>query len=171
MAATGAIQNYGIWSHFVYADSPGHPTTARQIERFGQALEVAKDLGVVPEVRHLANSAATVTLPAAHFDLVRPGVAVYGLSPVPSEGNFGLTPAMTLRSRLANVKRVAAGEGVSYGHQYFLEADSTLALVPLGLCRRRAARCDQPRSGQHQRPALPGQWTGLHGSVRGRPAR
>lgn len=132
VAATGAIQNYGVWSHFVHADSPGHPTTARQIERFGQALEVARGLGVVPEVRHLANSAATVTLPQAHFDLVRPGVAVYGLSPVPADGSFGLTPAMTLRSHLANVKRVAAGEGVSYGHQYVLAADSTLALVPLG---------------------------------------
>jgi alanine racemase len=131
-AATGVIENVGIWSHFVYADSPGHPTTAHQIERFGEALEVAAGLGVVPQVRHLANSAATVTLPQAHFDLVRPGVAVYGLSPVPEQGDFGLVPAMTLRSRLANVKRVAAGEGVSYGHQYRLEADSTLALVPLG---------------------------------------
>ena len=131
-AATGVIVNAGIWSHFVHADSPGHPTTAAQIERFGEAVEVAKGLGVVPELRHLANSAATVTLPQAHFDLVRPGVAVYGLSPVPPEGNFGLVPAMTLRSQLANVKRVPAGEGVSYGHQYQLSTDSTLGLVPLG---------------------------------------
>lgn len=131
-AATGVIETTGIWSHFVHADSPGHPTTARQIERFGDALQVAKGIGVVPEVRHLANSAASVTLPQAHFDLVRPGIAVYGLSPVPDQGDFGLVPAMTLRSQLANVKRVAAGEGVSYGHQYRLERDSTLALVPLG---------------------------------------
>ena len=131
-AATGVVETTGIWSHFVYADSPGHPTTARQIERFGDALEVARRLGVVPEVRHLANSAATVTLPQAHFDLVRPGRC--GLRPVAGaeQGSFGLTPAMTLRSRLANVKRVPAGEGVSYGHQYVLDADSTLALVPLG---------------------------------------
>jgi alanine racemase len=131
-AATGMIVNAGIWSHFVHADSPGHPTTAAQIERFGEALEVARALGVEPELRHLANSAATLTLPRAHFDLVRPGVAVYGLSPVPQQGDFGLVPAMTLRSRLANVKRVPAGEGVSYGHQYRLQADSTLGLVPLG---------------------------------------
>jgi alanine racemase len=129
------IRAAGIWSHFVYADQPGHPTTARQIERFGEALQAAKAAGVVPEVRHLANSAATVTLPQAHFDLVRPGVAVYGLNPVPDAedgADFGLVPAMTLRSELANVKRVPAGEGVSYGHAYVLEADSTLALVPLG---------------------------------------
>jgi len=131
-AATGVIVNAGIWSHFVHADSPGHPTTAAQIERFGEAVGVAEALGVVPELRHLANSAATMTLPQAHFDLVRPGVAVYGLSPVPADGDFGLVPAMTLRSRLANVKRVPAGEGVSYGHQYHLSVDSTLGLVPLG---------------------------------------
>ena len=131
-AATGVIETTGIWSHFVHADSPGHPTTARQIERFGDALDLAKAIGVVPEVRHLANSAASVTLPQAHFDLVRPGIAVYGLSPVPHEGDFGLVPAMTLRGQLANVKRVPAGEGISYGHQYILDRDSNLALVPLG---------------------------------------
>ncbi|HTZ42755.1 MAG TPA: alanine racemase [Jatrophihabitans sp.] len=131
-AAAGLVVTAGVWSHFVHADSPGHPTTARQIERFTEALATAERIGVVPEVRHLANSAATVTLPQAHFDLVRPGIAVYGLSPVPEQGDFGLRPAMTLRSRLANVKRVPAGEGVSYGHQYRLETDSTLALVPLG---------------------------------------
>jgi len=131
-AASGVIVNAGIWSHFVHADSPGHPTTGKQVERFTEALAVAERLGVTPEVRHLANSAATVTLPQAHFDLVRPGVAVYGLSPVPQQSDFGLVPAMTLRSRLANVKRVPAGEGVSYGHQYWLESDSTLGLVPLG---------------------------------------
>jgi alanine racemase len=131
-AAIGLVVNAGIWSHFVYADSPGHPTTGKQIERFVEAVDAARAIGVVPELRHLANSAATVTLPAAHFDLVRPGIAVYGLSPVPQQGDFGLAPAMTVRSRLANVKRVPAGEGVSYGHQYRLSADSTLALVPLG---------------------------------------
>ena len=131
-AAAGQVHNVGIWSHFVYADLPGHPTIGRQVERFGEAVEVARTLGVEPELRHLANSAATLTLPQAHFDLVRPGIAVYGLSPVPEQGDFGLVPAMTVRSRLANVKRVLAGEGVSYGHQYRLSADSTLALVPLG---------------------------------------
>jgi alanine racemase len=131
-AATGVIETTGIWSHFVYADSPGHPTIARQIERFGAALDLARSLGVVPEVRHLANSAGSVTLPQSHFDLIRPGVAVYGLSPVPERGNFDLVPAMTLRSTLANVKRIGAGEGVSYGHQYVTERETTLALVPLG---------------------------------------
>jgi alanine racemase len=131
-AATGVLDPVGIWSHFVHADSPGHPTTALQVARFGEAVEVAAGLGVVPQVRHLANSAATVTLPAAHFDLVRPGVAVYGLSPVPERGDFGLVPAMTLRSHLALVKQVPEGTGVSYGHQFVTATDTTLGLVPLG---------------------------------------
>lgn len=131
-AASGVIETTGIWSHFVYADSPGHETTKRQVDRFHSALEAAERLGFRPEVRHLSNSAATVTLPEAHFDLVRPGIAVYGLSPVPEHGDFGLTPAMTLRTQLANVKHVGPDEGVSYGHQYFTKSDTTLALVPLG---------------------------------------
>jgi alanine racemase len=73
-----------------------------------------------------------VTLPEAHYDMVRPGIAVYGLSPVPELGDFGLRPAMTLSARLALVKRVEAGAGVSYGHLYTTERETTLALVPLG---------------------------------------
>jgi alanine racemase len=122
----------GIWSHFVWADAPGHPTTAKQIRVFGEALDVAARAGVRPQVRHLANSAATVTLPEAHFDLVRPGVAIYGLSPVPERGDFGLVPAMTLRADLVLAKRIRAGEGISYGHQYTTSRDTTVALVPLG---------------------------------------
>ena len=93
---------------------------------------MAEAAGLDIEVRHLANSAATLTLPAAHFDLVRPGIAVYGLNPVAQLGDFGLTPAMTLRAGLASAKRVRAGEGVSYGHEYTTPRDTNLALVPLG---------------------------------------
>jgi alanine racemase len=131
-AAAGEVEIVGVWSHFAYADEPGHPTIARQIAAFSDALDVAARAGVQPQLRHLANSAATLTLPEAHFDLVRPGVAIYGLSPVPERGDFGLTPAMTLRSGLASVKRVRAGEGVSYGHSYTTSSETTLALIPLG---------------------------------------
>jgi len=131
-AAERAVHVAGIWSHFAYADEPGHPTIGKQLDAFRGALDVAESLGVHPEVRHIANSAATLTLPDAHFDLVRPGIAIYGLTPVPQQGEFGLVPAMTLRSRLASVKRVRAGEGVSYGHVYTTTRDTTLALVPLG---------------------------------------
>ncbi len=129
-AKSDHVEAVGVWSHFAYADEPGHPTIGKQIDAFRAALEVAGAAGVLPEVRHLANSAATLTLPDAHFDLVRPGIAVYGLSPVADD--FGLVAAMTLRAGIASVKRVAGGEGVSYGHQYTTERETTLALVPLG---------------------------------------
>jgi alanine racemase len=133
--AEGLLTVVGVWSHFAYADEPGHPTIHGQIAAFAQGVEVAERAGVHPEIRHLANSAATLTLPAAHFDLVRPGIAVYGLSPGPSVGTaagLGLTPAMTLRARVALTKRVPADVGVSYAHRYRTAAETTLALVPVG---------------------------------------
>jgi alanine racemase len=129
--AAGEVELIGIWSHFAYADAPGHPTIARQVAEFTDAVDVARRLGVDPPLRHLANSAATLTLPDAHFDLVRPGIAVYGLTPVPPE-RHGLTPAMTLRSSVALAKRVPGGSGVSYGHVYTTDRETGLALVPLG---------------------------------------
>ncbi|HEY0530834.1 MAG TPA: alanine racemase [Actinoplanes sp.] len=129
--ADGHIEVIGVWSHLVYADVPGHETTDRQVAAFAEALAVAERLGVTPRYRHLANSAATLTRPDTHYNLVRPGVAVYGLSPVPGE-TFGLRPAMTARARVALTKRVPAGQGVSYGHTYVTERETTLALVPLG---------------------------------------
>jgi alanine racemase len=133
--ADGSIRVVGLWSHFAYADSPGHATIAAQAAAFADAVRVAEAAGLQPEVRHLANSAATLTAPEHHFDLVRPGLAVYGLSPVPEVGDpasFGLRPAMTLSGRLVLVKRLPAGSGLSYGHIYTTERETTVGLVPLG---------------------------------------
>ena len=133
--ADGAVSVVGVWSHFAYADAPGHPTIGKQAEEFRRAVEHAEGAGLRPEVRHLANSAATLTAPDQHFDLVRPGLAVYGLSPVPEVGgpdDFGLRPAMTLSAGLVLVKRVPPGSGVSYGHIYTTDRETTLGLVPLG---------------------------------------
>jgi alanine racemase len=135
LEAEGAVRVVGVWSHFAYADAPDHPTVRLQQERFAEAVREAEKAGCDLEVRHLANSAATLTNPSAAFDLVRPGIAVYGLSPVPQLGDpasFGLTPAMTLTADIAVVKQVPAGQGVSYGHQYVTQRDTTLALVPVG---------------------------------------
>jgi alanine racemase len=129
--ADGEIDVVGVWSHFVYADLPGHETIDRQLAAFADGLAVAERFGISPRYRHIANSAATLTRPDAHFDLVRPGIAVYGLSPVAGD-TFGLRPAMTARARVALTKRVPAGQGVSYGHTYFTPRETTLALVPLG---------------------------------------
>jgi alanine racemase len=133
--ARGAVDVVGIWSHLAYADAPRHPTVRRQLLAFRAALEVAAEVGLRPPLRHLANSAATLAIPEAHFDLVRPGIAVYGLSPGPevgSESALGLRPAMTLTASVALAKRVGADQGVSYGHRYVTERETTLALVPLG---------------------------------------
>jgi alanine racemase len=130
--ADGEVDVVGIWSHFVYADAPGHETIDRQLGTFADGLAVAERYGISPRYRHIANSAATLTRPDAHYDLVRVGIAVYGLSPLPREYPTGLRPAMTARARVALTKRVPAGQGVSYGHTYVTQRETTLALIPLG---------------------------------------
>jgi alanine racemase len=149
--AEGAVRVVGLWSHLAYADAPGHPTIVRQAEVFRDAVALAEGAGIDPEVRHLANSAATLTAPKHHFDLVRPGLAVYGLSPVPDvagPSSYGLRPAMTLTANLVHVKRVPAGSGVSYGHIYTTERETTLGLVPLGYAD------GVPRAGGNVGPVL-----------------
>ncbi|MCQ4082640.1 alanine racemase [Streptomyces sp. RB6PN25] len=131
----GLIRVTGVWSHFACADEPGHPSIAAQLTAYRQALATAEAVGLRPEVRHLANSPATLTLPESHFDLVRTGVAMYGISPVPQLGSpadYGLRPVMSLVAKLASVKRVPGGHGVSYGHLYTTPGETTLGLVPLG---------------------------------------
>ncbi|ANJ09044.1 MULTISPECIES: alanine racemase [Streptomyces] len=133
--AEGLVRVTGLWSHFACADEPGHPSIAAQLARFHEMTAYAERQGVRPDVRHIANSPATLTLPEAHFDLVRPGIAMYGVSPSPEIGtpaDLGLRPVMTLSAALALVKQVPGGHGVSYGHHYTTPGDTTLGLVPLG---------------------------------------
>ncbi len=131
--AAGSVEITGVWSHLACADEPGHPANAAQEAVFVAAVEQMTAVGLQPGVRHLANSAATLTRPSAQFDLVRVGIASYGINPdVDLVHHTTLTPVMTLRGRLAAVKRVAAGSGVSYGHHYITERETTLGLVPMG---------------------------------------
>ena len=135
VVAEGAVEVIGVWSHFALADAPQHPTVLAQRDRFVEAAEELERAGIRPQLRHLANSAATLTNPDAHFDVVRPGLAVYGLSPVPDLGaphDFGLREAMRVTARLALVKKASAGQGVSYGHVYTTPHDTVLGLVPVG---------------------------------------
>ena len=125
----------GLWSHLAYADEPTHPTIAAQVAAFERAIVAAESAGLHPSVRHLANSAATLSLPHTHYDLVRPGIAMYGISPGPAvgtEAELDLHPVMTLKSRLVTVKPIPAGTGVSYAHQYVTSADTEVGLVPMG---------------------------------------
>jgi alanine racemase len=130
--AAGDAAVVGLWSHFACADMPGHPSIAAQLAAFEAAVSLAERAGARPEVRHLANTPATLTLPDSWLDLVRPGGAIVGLSTLPGGAPGWLTPAMTVRARLVQVKRVAAGTGVSYGHRYATRAPATLGVVPLG---------------------------------------
>ncbi|WP_239084308.1 alanine racemase, partial [Streptomyces sp. SID10692] len=131
----GHLRITGLWSHFACADEPGHPSIAAQLDVYRAMVAYAEKEGVEPEVRHIANSPATLTVPESHFDLVRTGIAMYGISPAPELGvpaDFGLRPVMTLAASVALVKDTPAGHGVSYGHHYTTSAETTLGLVPVG---------------------------------------
>jgi alanine racemase len=131
----GAVRVSGVWSHFACSDEPDHPANDAQETAFVQALQVVDAVGIEPEVRHLSNSAGALLRPWSGYDLVRCGIASYGLSPAPdvvSSAELGLVPAMTARARLAMVKRLPAGAGVSYGHTWVAERETTVGLVPVG---------------------------------------
>jgi alanine racemase len=128
----GTAEVVAVWSHPSHADLPQHPMLDRQAARLTTAWQAARARGFDP-IRHLANSAATMTRPDLHFDLVRPGIALYGLDPLGRPvADSPLRPAMTLRARVALAKRVPAGEGVSYGHDWTTPRETTLALLPVG---------------------------------------
>lgn len=129
----GRVRVTGIWSHFAASDEPAHPANDVQEADFREALRLAASAGLDPEVTHLANSAAAILRPSSHFDLVRCGIASYGLDPAPGVSpRLGLRPAMTVRARLLMSKAVAAGDGVSYGHTWVADRDTTVGVVPAG---------------------------------------
>jgi len=123
----------GIWSHFACADEPGHPANDRQERAFRDALDLADEHGLRPELRHLANSAAAILRPSSRFDAVRCGIALYGLDPAPGQATaIGLMPAMSVRAPLLMVKDLAPGDAVSYGHRWVADQPTTVGLVPVG---------------------------------------
>ena len=132
MIAEGAIRMRGLMSHMVYADQPNNPINNLQAQRFTDIVALAREKKVPFDIAHLSNSSATMTRPELAFDMVRPGIALYGLSPVPPLGDLGLIPAMTVKCTVALVKSIRAGEGVSYGHTWIAQQDTTVALMPIG---------------------------------------
>lgn len=130
--AEDAVRVRGIMSHLACGDDPDSPVNDQQRQRFTEMCGYARAQGLPFEVAHLSNSPATLTRPDLAFDMVRPGVAVYGLSPIPQRGDFGLVPAMTLKAPVTLVKSLAAGDGVSYGHTWVADRDTTVGLIPLG---------------------------------------
>jgi alanine racemase len=131
--AEGVWRVTGIWSHFACSDEPTHPANDLQEQAFREALDAAERAGLRPEVRHLANSAGALLRPGSRFDLVRCGIASYGLDPAPGlSPELGLEPAMTVTAPLALTKSIPAGAGVSYGHTWTAPAETRVGLVPLG---------------------------------------
>jgi alanine racemase len=128
---TGTLVVRGLFSHLSNASLDDDRAA---IAVFRRGVEQAAAAGLRPSLRHIAASAAALTLPESRFDLVRFGLAIYGLSPFgpASAAELGLRPAMTLRGRVAAVRRVAAGTGVSYDYTYRTATETTLVLVPLG---------------------------------------
>jgi alanine racemase len=124
----------GVWTHLARADEPDASTTAEQLARFGDLLGRIRTAGLGPRLVHAANSAATLLHPGAAFDLVRPGIAVYGLSPAPdvTADDHGLRQALRLVTEVSYAKHVRAGTPLSYGHTWAAPADGWVATVPAG---------------------------------------
>jgi alanine racemase len=123
----------GAWSHLAVADLPDHPFTRKQLDLFRELTERIERSGVRLAYRHVANSAATMSLPESHFDLVRCGVACYGLWPGEAfEGSADLRPALSLKARVNLVKRVPAGDALSYGLRYTMPEEARVMTVPAG---------------------------------------
>ena len=121
-----------LWTHFA-SSAEDEKTTLGQLERFLQVVEEVRADGHAPAMLHAANSGATILYPESHLDLVRTGIAMYGLEPAPGVGaGLGLRPALSWRSAISMVRRLPAGERVSYGHRYRVERDANVATVPVG---------------------------------------
>jgi len=128
--AAAGLEVEGIWTHLAKSEDDVE-ATARQLAAYEAALDAAKDAGFVPGFRHAANSGGVLRHPESHYDLVRPGIALYGIGPAPDEG-ANLRPALTWRSTVAFARPLAAGERVSYGLRYELDRDAVVATVPVG---------------------------------------
>ena len=130
--AAAGLELEGLWTHFAKSEEDP-PTTEGQLTRFLGVVEAARAAGHVPRLLHAANSGATIRHPASHLDLIRVGIATYGIGPGPGVGDdLGLRPALVWRSAVTMTKRLAAGERISYGHRYEMAAEGLVATVPVG---------------------------------------
>ena len=137
LARTGAVRLEGVWTHLAVADDPADEFTAVQLTHFETALAELDRLGAlsgpVPVITHTANSAGLLAHPRSHREMVRAGIALYGVAPAPAlAGRVRLDPALELVSRVTAVRTVAAGESVSYGRSWYAAEPTRVATVPVG---------------------------------------
>jgi alanine racemase len=134
IAASEVLELEGLWTHLAASDDPAHDEyTARQLEIFEDVRHEVADAGIEPKIVHAANSGGLLAHPEARYDLVRCGIAFYGLAPrahMPQAE--GLRPAMSLKARVSYVKRVQAGEPISYGLHHVCTTPTVVATVPIG---------------------------------------
>jgi alanine racemase len=131
--AAPSLRLAALWTHCAIADEPDDPFTALQLERFDAAIAEVEAAGMEVPLRHAANSAAAIAHPASRYDLVRCGIAVYGIPPSPLlEGRLPLRPALRLTTEVSSVRAVPAGDRVSYGLRHRFGADTVVATLPIG---------------------------------------
>ena len=150
------VEIEGAWSHLAVADVPDHPFTRKQLDLFMDLVGKLERTGTTLRFKHIANSAATLSLPDSHLDLVRCGVASYGLWPGPHlVGSADLRPVLSLRARVNMVKELPAGEALSYGLNYELQRPGKVVTVPAGYAdgydRRLSGRADVLMNGRRFR--------------------
>lgn len=165
LAKEGVFDIVGQWSHFSVADAPDVPefveATDQQLETFKQFTARMEKAGIPPQIRHIANTAATLSRPETRFELTRPGIGLYGYEADPAMGTpskYGLKPAMTLQAQLATVKSVEAGHGISYGRTYITDVATSTAIVPLGYAdgiHRSASGFDESGAKHTKKPGGP----------------
>lgn len=132
LAGLPGLELSGILTHFSTADESDRGFAYEQLSRFGKVLDELAGKDALPACRHAANSAGITFLPESHYDLVRPGLLTYGIPASTEPAPLGLTPALSLKARLAQVKAVKASEGISYGRSHITRRPSTVAIVPFG---------------------------------------
>ena len=128
-----SLELEATFTHLAVADEPDNPETAEQLDRYVRVIDAMTAKGIDPGLRHAANSAGLIAHTAAHFDMVRAGIAIYGIDPGPEvSGMVDLRPAMSVRTEVTLVKPVPAGDGVSYGLRHTFDDDAIVATIPLG---------------------------------------
>jgi alanine racemase len=133
IARHGSIELEALYTHCAVADEPDNPFTDQQLDRFEEVVAELEAAGLRPPMLHAANSAAAIDHPRSRYDLVRIGIALYGIAPSPALADrVPLRPVMSLVAEVSMVKRVPAGEGISYGLRHRLERDTTIATIPIG---------------------------------------